>query len=231
LSSEFPVKPLDPVSLVETAKKLAEADADLARILDAYGPPPLWDRPPGFGTLVFIILEQQVSLASARAAYNRLAETISPILPVPFLQLDDETLKRIGFSRQKAAYSRNLAQAVLQGDIDLDTLPGLSDHAVRAELVRLKGIGRWTADIYLMEVLLRPDIWPSGDLALAIAVQRVKGLEVLPSPAELEALGERYQPWRSVAARFFWHDYLSNPPRRNSVKKKNNKPGNSPNIP
>jgi DNA-3-methyladenine glycosylase II len=200
----------------ETAALLAGRDADLARVVDAFGPPPLWAREPGFGTLVYIILEQQVSLASAKAAYLRLCAAIEPVSPEKFLTLDDVTLKAIGFSRQKTAYGRILARAILDGELDLAKLEGLEDDAVRVELTRLKGIGRWTADIYLMEALLRPDVWPTGDLALAIAVQRVKNLDVVPSPAALHDLGEAYRPWRAVAARLFWHYYLSSPARISS---------------
>jgi len=174
----------------------------------------LWAREPGFATLIYIILEQQVSLASARAAFGRLSEAISPVAPSAFLALDDAQLKAIGFSRQKTTYGRILAQAVLDGRLDLPALSAMDDDAVRSKLTRIKGIGPWTADIYLMEALLRPDIWPAGDLALAIAVQRVKRLEAPPSPAELEILGEVYRPHRAVAARLFWHHYLSSPARR-----------------
>ncbi len=201
-------------SLIEGVRALVEQDADLAGVFERFGPPPLWAREPGFPTLVYIILEQQVSLASARAAFNRLAAAISPVTPQAFLELGDEELKTIGFSRQKTRYGRCLAQAILDGEIDLAALHTLEDDAVRDHLVRLKGIGRWSADIYLMEALLRPDIWPTGDLALAIAVQRVKRLEQVPGPAELVAIGEAYRPWRAVAARLFWHYYLSLPVRK-----------------
>ncbi|MEA4907244.1 MAG: hypothetical protein VB089_06485 [Anaerolineaceae bacterium] len=201
--------PLTEAGLAEAAGQLARGDPDLARILEVLGPPPLWSRPPGFATLVYIILEQQVSLASARAAYTRLQNRLGAITPQAFLTLDDAQLKAIGFSRQKSAYGRILAQAVLEQAIDLEGLAGLDDDGVRAELTRLKGIGRWTSDIYLMEALLRPDVWPDGDLALAAAVQRVKRLPSLPRPPELAELGQRWRPWRAVAARLLWHFYLS----------------------
>lgn len=204
--------------LIEAARLLAGRDADLAGVIEQFGPPPLWAREPGFPTLVYIILEQQVSLASARAAFQRLAAAISPLTPQAFLRLDDAELKTIGFSHQKTGYARLLAQAILDGEIDVDGLAFLGDEAVRALLMKLKGIGRWSADIYLMEALLRPDVWPSGDLALAIAVQRVKQLPAVPGPAELEAIGEAYRPWRAVAARMFWHYYLSNPMRRPGLR-------------
>lgn len=197
--------------LHQAAQQLAAHDPHLAQVLQSYGPPPLWERPAGFATLVYIILEQQVSLASARAAYLRLEAAINPISPQNFLTLSDEELKAIGFSRQKTGYGRYLAQAILNGEIDLEALPALDDNAVRIELIKLKGIGHWTADIYLMLAMLRPDVWPSGDLALATSVRRVKHLGSTPDPAALTEMGEVYRPWRSVAARMFWHHYLSTP--------------------
>ncbi len=201
--------PLTIESLAGAAQSVARTDPDLARVLETLGPPPLWARPQGFATLVYIILEQQVSLASARAAYKRLEAALGTITPVAFLTLDDVQLKAIGFSRQKMGYSRLLAQAVLDGEIDLEGLALLDDDAAKAEIIQRKGLGRWSADIYLMEALLRPDVWPSGDLALAIAVKQVKNLPETPNPLALEMLGEIYRPWRSVAARMFWHFYLS----------------------
>jgi DNA-3-methyladenine glycosylase II len=194
--------------------ELARRDADLAGVVRRHGVPPLWARRPGFGTLLHIILEQQVSLASARAAYRKLETLIGPPAPAPFLALDDETLKRVGFSRQKAAYGRELARAVIAGELDLRGLRRLPDDAVRAALTRLKGIGPWTAEIYLLMVLRRPDAWPAGDLALAVAAQRLKHRPALPGRAELESLAAAWRPWRAVAARLLWHDYLSDPPRR-----------------
>ena len=188
---------------------LSKRDPDLARILQELGPPPIWDRAPGFPTLVHIILEQQVSLASARAAYDRLLAAASPLTPARFLQLDDSTLRAIGFSRQKTAYCRHLARAIEQGDLRLNVLETMDDAAVRAELIKIKGIGPWTADIYLLMSLRRPDVWPSGDLALAAAVQRVKKLAVRPTVSELEAVATNWRPWRAVAARLLWHYYLS----------------------
>lgn len=202
--------------LLEGTAQLTQRDPDLADVVSQIGPPPLWAREPGFATLIYIILEQQVSLASARAAYNRLLVWHLPMTPEAFLELDDITLKTIGFSRQKTAYGRFLAQALLAGELDLPGLADLTDDAVRLELVKIKGIGRWTAEIYLMEALLRPDVWPKGDLALAVAVKRVKRLAVTPNPAELEIIGEVYHPWRAVAARLFWHHYLSAPGRKST---------------
>jgi DNA-3-methyladenine glycosylase II len=169
----------------------------------------MWGREAGFSTLLHIILEQQVSLASARAAHNKLLEVASPLTPQSFLKLDDAALKAAGFSRQKTSYARELAGSLVEGRLDLDALRGTDDDTVRSELLRIKGIGRWTADIYLLMVLRRPDIWPAGDLALAVAARHVKRLESRPTPRELDQIGEAWKPWRAVAARILWHYYLS----------------------
>jgi DNA-3-methyladenine glycosylase II len=201
--------PLTHETLPFAVAELAARDARLAQVVEAFGPPPLWAREPGFATLLYIILEQQVSLASARAAYNRLLEAASPLTPERFLEVDDATLRAVGFSRQKARYGRGLAEIVLSGELDLGGLAALEDDAARAELMKVVGIGRWTADIYLLEALCRPDVWPAGDLALATAARRVLALPALPGPAELVVIGEAWRPWRAVAARILWHDYLS----------------------
>lgn len=199
---------LTETSLADAMHELSARDARLARIVADFGPPPLWAREPGFPTLLHIILEQQVSLASARAAFDRLRAIARPLTPERFLELDDAALKTAGFSRQKTRYGRALAQTIRAGDLDLHGLAGLDDHVVRAELTKIVGIGRWTADIYLLMALGRPDVWPVGDLALAIAARNVLGLPAVPSPAELEAIGAAWRPWRAVAARILWHHYL-----------------------
>ena len=188
---------------------LSDRDSDLAQILTKLGPPPMWARKPGFPTLIHIILEQQVSLASARAAYDRLRQAASPLTPVRFLELDGATLKVIGFSRQKTAYGRSLANALVDGHLDLDKLAMMPDTNVRAELIKIKGIGPWTADIYLLMALGRPDIMPCADLALATAAQNVKGLATRPTPDELNTISKNWKPWRAVAARLLWHFYLN----------------------
>jgi DNA-3-methyladenine glycosylase II len=196
-------------TLVDGVCLLCERDPDLARIVEHWGLPPMWARAPGFSTLVHIILEQQVSLASARAAFERLLSLVSPLTPAGFLALDDTTLKAVGFSRQKTAYGRHLAQAIVEGQLDLAALDSMEDKVVRAELCSLRGIGPWSADIYLLMALRRPDVWPSGDIALASAAQDVKRLATRPTPDELEAIGAAWRPWRAVAARLLWHHYLS----------------------
>jgi len=201
--------PLTAATLPRALAELIARDPHLARIVAEFGPPPLWAREPDFPTLVHIILEQQVSLASARAAFDRLLAVASPLTPERFLELDDATLKAAGFSRQKSRYGRELAAAVLSGSLDLDGLHELDDNAVAAALTSVVGIGRWTADIYLLMALCRPDAWPVGDLALAIAARHALGLAATPSTAELASIGEAWHPWRAVAARILWHFYLS----------------------
>jgi DNA-3-methyladenine glycosylase II len=193
---------------VDAVGQLAQRDADLATVLAKYGRPPLWVREPGFPSLVYIILEQQVSLASARAAYQRLLAATTQLTPARFLRLSDVELKAIGFSRQKTLYTRLLAEALARGHLDLRHLQNLHDDAARKMLIALKGIGNWTADIYLLSALRRPDVWPVGDLALATAVQEVKRLRVRPAPEKLEKMSGPWRPYRAVAARLFWHAYL-----------------------
>lgn len=202
-------KYLDEAALARGVRYLCKRDTDLAGIVKDFGPPPMWEREEGFHTLIHIILEQQVSLASARAAYSRLLETVSPLTPATFLELDDASLKRIGFSRQKTAYGRNLARAIADNSLSLAALVSMPDAEVKQELMKVKGIGHWTSDIYLLMALRRPDIWPSGDLALAVAVERVKRLATRPTNEELNAISHFWQPWRAVAARLLWHYYLS----------------------
>jgi DNA-3-methyladenine glycosylase II len=205
------ISPLTQRSLRSATRDLAARDSDLAAVVDAYGPPPLWAREPGFHTLIHIILEQQVSLASAKAAYDRLIVATGRLLPEPFLRLTDAELKGIGFSRQKTAYGRALAQAIFDGQLDLARLATRDDREAKSQLTAIKGIGPWTADIYLLMVLRRPDAWPSGDLALAAAVRRVKRMRSQPTPKKLEQIGKAWRPWRAVAARILWHYYLSSP--------------------
>ncbi len=201
-------EPLTEARLLEGVAILTAQDADLAAIVHRWGPPPLWAREPGFPTLVHIILEQQVSLASARAAFDRLLAVATPLTPTRFLELDDETLRAVGFSRQKAGYSRHLAQAIITGAFNIDGLLTAPDETARAALVARKGIGPWTADIYLLMCLGRPDVWPVGDLALQVAMQTIKGLAQRPTVVEMETLAEGWRPWRAVAARLLWHHYL-----------------------
>jgi len=192
----------------QSVRELVRTDADLAGVVEKYGVPPLWVREPGFPTLVYIILEQQVSLASARALFDKLQKAVKPLTPGRFLKLTEAEMRVMGFSRQKTHYTRLLAAAIQKRQFLLHKLDEHEDQHVREQLVALKGIGNWTADIYLLSALRRPDIWPVGDLALAVAVQEVKRLRVRPAPEKLEKMSVPWRPWRAVAARLFWHAYL-----------------------
>jgi DNA-3-methyladenine glycosylase II len=201
---------LDAQNLKTAAHWLAERDSALSLVLERYGPPPLWARAPGFSTLVHIILEQQVSLASANACFEKLKVCLEhQITPERFVVLDDETLRAAGFSRQKMFYTRFLATELLENRLQLDSFENLPDEAVRARLIQLKGIGLWTADIYLSECLLRPDILPKGDIALLEAFKVLKNLDKRPEHTDFERATEHWRPWRSVGIRMLWHFYLS----------------------
>lgn len=194
-------------SLREAAKFLAARDKSLASILEAYGPPPMWGRKPGFATLVQIIIEQQVSLISARAMFQRLQANIEPFAAERFIELGEPFLRSLGMTRQKSAYCLHLARAV--GERHLDSLAKLSDDQAHARLLLVKGIGPWTAQVYLLMALKRPDIWPHGDVALATAVTNLKQLAVRPGFPELAQMAESWRPFRSVAARMLWQYYLA----------------------
>ena len=177
-------------------------------ILDRAGVPRFRRRRNGFPTLLHIILEQQVSIDAAAAMHRRLSDTCRPLAPEPFLALDEATLKRCGFSRQKISYARGLAEAVASGRIDFAELALMPDDDARAALVALKGIGRWSAEVYLIFALGRPDIWPAADLGLQLAVMECLGLDERPKEPALREMGERWRPWRTVAACLFWQSYL-----------------------
>ena len=202
---------LDDVSFAAAAAELCAADPDLDAIVDLHGLPEFWAREPGLETLVLLILEQQVSLASARAAYSRMETRLDGLTTAGILTSTDGELRADGFSRQKARYVRALAAALEDGSLDLDVVSSLDDDAARSALVTLPGIGPWTAEVYLLSALRRPDTWPVGDIALQEAVRRARGLDVRPLPDELEAIGEAWRPNRATAARILWHLYLSDP--------------------
>ena len=200
---------LDERALGDAVELLASLDDDLGRIAARHGPPPLWPRQPGFGTLVRIILEQQISLSSAEAAYGRLERAVGTIEPRTVLQLGEAGMRGIGQTRQKSRYVAELAEAVSSGRLDVASLEMASDDEARDRLMTVPGIGRWSADVYLLLAMRRPDIWPSGDIALATAVRVVKRLSERPTPDQMVALAEAWRPWRAVAARLLWHAYLS----------------------
>lgn len=200
---------LSETSFILGLQVLADRDRDLSLIIQTLGNPPKWQRKPGFATLIQLILEQQVSLAAAKAVFTRLTQTVSPLTPENFLTLDDEQLRAIGFSRQKTRYGRALAIAITNGKLDLEQIAQLDNQTIRTELTQIKGIGNWTVDNYLLMALQRQDVFPQGDLALAIAVQKIKKLSTRPTPKELATIALSWQPWRAIAARILWHYYLN----------------------
>ena len=201
--------PLTEASIARATRILARRDRDLASILERLGPPPLWARPPGFATLVKIILEQQVSLASAASLFARLKKNTVPFTPARVIELGETHLKSLGLTRQKTTYCLHLAESLHGRKLRLSQLARMTDSEVKAALMEIKGLGSWSADVYLLMVLRRPDIWPAGDLALATAAQKVKSLEERPNPEQLMQLAEAWRPFRSVAARMLWQDYLA----------------------
>jgi len=206
---------LTEITLARAAKILARRDGDLAAILERHGPPPLWARPPGFPTLVKIILEQQVSLASAASMFARLKKNIVPFHPARMIELGEIHLKSLGMTRQKTAYCLELAQSVTDKRLRLSQLCRMGDAQAKAALMEIKGLGAWSADVYLLMALRRPDIWPVNDLALAIAISKLKQLPNRPNPAQLNEMAEAWRPFRSVAARMLWQYYLAQRSERN----------------
>jgi DNA-3-methyladenine glycosylase II len=200
---------LDETSFATAAARLCDVDPDLAAIVERHGVPDFWQRAPGFPTLVLLILEQQVSLASAKAAFDRLAARLGQVTPAGVLASTDEDLRADGFSRQKARYVRALSAALDDGSLDLEEVASLEDEEVRTALVALPGIGAWTAECYLLSALRRPDVWPTGDIALQEGARRAKGLDARPNALELESIGDAWRPHRATAARLLWHLYLS----------------------
>ena len=204
------IKTLDENNLITACKKLSKQDKDLAFIFQTYGLPPLWAREAGFATLIHIILEQQVSVASALSAFDKLRGKLNgEITPENLLSLSDAEMKAAYFSRQKTVYARDLAQNILNGNLDLNRFGNLSNEEIKHELKKIKGIGDWTADIYLLMAMHRADVMPKGDLALHVAWQKLKRLELRPTSDEFLQIAERWKPLRSVAARLLWHFYLS----------------------
>ena len=215
LSALIP-EPLTERSVAKAARLLARRDQDLRYILKKLGPPPLWDRPPGFTTLVKIILEQQVSLASAATLFARLKNNTTPFRPTRIIELGEAHLKSLGLTRQKTAYCLHLAESLTTKRLRLSQLSRLSDADVKAALMEVKGLGAWSADVYLLMVLRRPDIFPTTDLALVSAVTELKQLARRPNTNQLLEMAEQWRPYRSVAARMLWLYYLARRNRRKS---------------
>jgi len=195
--------------LQEGVQALCRRDAHLAAVVSRFGPPPLWARRPGYATLVEIVLEQQVSLASARATFTRLEQTCGSVKAERFAGLSETDIRAAGVTRQKASYCVGIARDIVAGTLCLTSVAHATDETARQKLVRIRGIGPWTAGIYLLMALKRPDVWPDGDLALAVAAQQVKRLRGRPDTIQLRRLAGKWSPWRAVAARILWHHYLS----------------------
>lgn len=196
-------------SLLSGVRVLARRDPRLRRLVARHGIPPLWARRPGYASLLRIILEQQVSLASAQAIYRRVALAVGDVTPPNVLGLGVRGLRELGLTRQKAGYACTVADHVVSGRLELNRLGRYADDEAREHLMKVPGIGPWTSSIYLLMVLRRPDIWPPGDLALNKAVGRLHGLTYVPSPKEAELLAAPWRPLRAVAARILWHAYLT----------------------
>ncbi|GJM36073.1 MAG: 3-methyladenine DNA glycosylase [Saprospiraceae bacterium] len=186
-------------------QQLLKTDPLFAHIYDKYGAPPNWARPQGFISLCKIILEQQVSLASANAHFLKLSNYLPEFTPSEILKLTDVEMRNCQISRQKSKYLRALSTAILNKDIDLFGLPQLNEFEIRKQLTQIKGIGNWTTDIYLMFCLQSKDIFPIGDIAV---VNTVKELSEAKTKEEISLLAEKWKPFRSLAAYFFWHYYL-----------------------
>ncbi|MCY2975833.1 MAG: DNA-3-methyladenine glycosylase 2 family protein [Planctomycetota bacterium] len=201
---------LTPARLRFASRWLAKRDSSLQRVLTEHGYPDMWAREPGFSTTVHIILEQQVSLASANATFSRLKLKLDGLVTAEgLLKLTELELKGLGLTRQKIRYTRLLAEKVTSGAFAFESLTSLQDDLARTAMTAHKGIGNWTADIYLSECLLRCDILPKGDVGVQEAFRVLKGLEKRPTCEQLEAMTEHWQPWRSVATRMLWKFYLN----------------------
>lgn len=203
------IRPLTRASLLDGVRALVDQDRALARIVERHGAPPLWSRPRGFATLTRIILEQQVSLASGAAMYARIDAALGGLSPTTVALVGRTGLQTLGVTRQKAAYIAALAEQVESGALPLDSLGRLPDERAAELLVAVPGIGPWTASIYLLMALRRPDVWPPGDLALHKALARLRRRQAIPTSDEARAFAARWRPWRAVAARILWHAYLS----------------------
>lgn len=187
---------------------LAKKDKDLKKIIRQYGYPPMWTRPATFQTLILTILEQQVSLASAYAAFKKLKEKTGFVTPSKILSLSDAELRACYFSRQKIIYARELAEAVRFKQLRLKKFSSLADEEIRHQLIKIKGIGHWTVDVFLMHALQRTDLFPLGDIALVNSLKEVKQLHKNTTKEQMIAIAEPWRPYRTIAAMILWHAYI-----------------------
>jgi DNA-3-methyladenine glycosylase II len=198
-------------SLGQSLKALAEREQAFAKVLRAHGQPEPRASEPGVETLLRTIVGQQVSVAAARSMWNKLVDKFGqPVDLRKLLAASDEDMREAGMSRQKAGYLRSLAGLVLSGELDLARLPQDDEEAI-AQLTRIKGIGRWSAEIYLLFAEGRHDVWPAGDLAVQIEIGKLMGLDGKPTEKQLRELGEKWRPHRGAAAVLAWHSYNAPP--------------------
>jgi DNA-3-methyladenine glycosylase II len=189
-------------------RHIAAGDPDIGRALATHGRPPIRRIEPGYAALLRILVGQQVSTQSAAAIWRKLTEALGPEpSSASMLALADDDLRRFGFSGQKITYGRGLAREIEEGRLDLDLVHRSPDDEAMEALTRMKGIGPWTAQIYLLFALGRPDVFPAGDLALLIAYQRIKGTRARPDPKRMAAIAEAWSPWRGSVAHLLWHVY------------------------
>lgn len=200
---------LDAVTFVEAAEMIGDEDSAMGALIAEHGVPPFWSRPPGFATLVLFVLEQQVSLESGAAVYRRVSEAAGGVRPESVIDLGAGGLRQAGTTRQKADYIVAIAEAAESGALDLDSLEHATQDEARSTLLALRGVGPWTADVYLLSALRHLDVFPLGDRALQVGTAEALGLNSVPSPDELELLSIPWRPIRSVAARLIWHAYLA----------------------
>jgi DNA-3-methyladenine glycosylase II len=188
--------------------KLAKKDKDLRKIIRQHGYPPMWTRPATFQSLILFILEQQVSLASAYAAFRKLKEKIGYVTPQKILLLTDAELRACYFSRQKIIYARELAKAIQSKQLQLQKFSGAHEDEIRVELKKIKGIGDWTVDVYLMHALQRSDLFPLGDIALVNSLKETKQLNGHTTREDMLAIAEFWRPYRTIASMILWHAYI-----------------------
>ena len=195
-------------NFISLCNKLARIDKELHLIIKEHGHPPMWTRPATFQTLILTILEQQVSLASAYSAFKKLKEKIGYVTPAKILSLSDAELRSYYFSRQKIVYAKELAKAIQSKQLNLKKISLAHDDEIRIELKKIKGIGDWTVDVYLMHALQRTDLFPLGDIALVNSLKEVKNLNGHTTKEDLLAIAEPWRPYRTIAAMILWHAYI-----------------------
>ena len=198
----------DSANFKKICNKLCRIDKDLHTIIRQYGHPPMWTRPATFQTLILFILEQQVSLASAYAAFKKLKEKVGYVTPVKILSLTDEELRSCYFSRQKIIYARELAKAVQSKQLRLNKISIAHEDEIRLELKKIKGIGDWTVDVYLMHALQRTDLFPLGDIALVNSLKEIKQLHKHTTKEDMLSIAESWRPYRTIASMILWHAYI-----------------------